>query len=486
MGPTLARKHEPQRRHRALDWLIYLLVCVIIGIGALGVHDMVFKATGVSGQERSTADQIGDVFRPAFPGRTRVRILIMGADKRPADDDPGRSDTLMLLSVNPQTKKAAVLGIPRDLKVEIPGHGRLDKINAAYNPAAYKGGGPQLVEQCVESVVGERMDFYTLAFFRGFVNAVNRLGGVWINVPDAEGQGHGMNYDEEVVVYRTCLDNKDHLHLHLKPGFQKLDGAAALGFVRFRHSTMYRDAHGNWAGGGADYDRSGRQQMFLKALAQQHLRLTEVHKLLMAASDVREHVDTDMTWNDVYDLVRVLKQIDPDDIWTGTLPGDDDPGFWQGGVYYYVLREDKWREMKDDMERHLDGLAPRPDPIEVLNASGVPGRANDAAQRLAAKGLPIASAGTVAQPERKSTLITYTKGHGEEARLAQSVLACGELAERKPEREPQASATDTKTSSEVSVRVELGSDYDPQKAAVLTGQAPPASSIPREANGPTR
>ncbi len=481
--PTLAHKHESSKRYRALDWLIYLLVIAVIGIGALGVHDMVFKATGVSGQERSTAEQLGDVLRPPFPGRTRVRVLIMGADKRPARGDPGRSDTLMLLSINPQTKKAAILGIPRDLKVEIPGHG-LDKINAAYNPNAYPGGGPLLVRQCVENAVGEKVDFHTLAFFRGFVNAVNRLGGVWINVPDVEGDGHGMNYDEEVVVYRTCLDNKDHLHLHLKPGYQKLDGAAALGFVRFRHSTMYRDRHGNWAGGGADYDRSGRQQIFLHAAAAQHLRVSELHRLLMAASDVREYVDTDMTWNDVYDLVRLLKQIDPDDLWTGTLPGDDDPNFWHGGIYYYLLRPDEWATMKDEMERHLDGLAPAPKPVEVLNASGIPGLARDASQRLAAKGLPIASAGNARTQDAKATKILYARGHEEEARLAQSVLACGEV-EKMPGSRESASASTTAAAPAIGVRVTLGSDYDPQKAAVLTGQAAPPTPTKREANGPT-
>jgi len=487
MGPTLAREHEtPRRPNRALDALIYALVVVVVGVGALGVHDMVFKAANVSGQERSMAQQFGDVFRPPFPGRTRIRILVMGADKHSAgvDRGPGRSDTLMVLSVNPQTKKAAVLGIPRDLKVEIPGHG-LDKINAAYNPDAYRGGGPDLVRQCVENVVGERIDFYTLAFFRGFVNAVDRLGGVWIDVPDVEGLGRGMNYDEKVVVYRTCLDNNDHLHVHLKPGFQKLDGAGALGFVRWRESTMYRDAHGYFASD-SDAARSGRQQQFLKAMAQQHLRLSELHKLLMAASDVREYIETDLSWNDVYDLIRVLKEIDPDDLWTGTIPGDDDPNYWQGGLYYYLLREDDWRDMKAEIERHLDGLEAISAPVEVLNAGGIGGRATDAAQQLATKGFTVTSCGNAETTNETRTKIVYASGYKPAARVVQSVLACGELERMEQEEEGQPGLTATMTPPPtVGVRIILGTDYDPQKAAVATGQAaaPPATSTTREANG---
>jgi len=489
MGPTLARKHEtPRRPNRALDALIYALVAVVIGVGALGVHDMVFKAANVSGQERSMAEQFGGVFRPPFPGRTRVRILVMGADRRAAGADrgPGRSDTIMVLAINPQTRKAAVLGIPRDLKVQIPGHG-LDKINAAFNPDAYRGGGPDLVRQCVENVIGEKLDFHTLAFFRGFVTAVDRLGGVWIDVPDVEGLGRGMNYDEEVVVYRTCLDNNDHLHVHLKPGFQKLDGAGALGFVRWRESTMYRDAHNpRYFASDSDAARSGRQQQFLKAMAQQHLRLSALHRLLTAASDIREYVETDLSWNDVYDLIRVLKEIDPDDLWTATIPGDDDPNYWHGGLYYYLLREDDWRDMKAEMERHLDGLEATSAPIEILNAGGISGRATDAAQRLATKGFTVTSCGNAATTNEKKTQIVYVSGYKPAARLVQSVLACGELERMKREEEagPSAAATMAPPPT-VGVRILLGTDYDPQKAAVATGQAPAPQviSATREANG---
>jgi LCP family protein required for cell wall assembly len=459
MGPTLARRHDDgERASRLLDWVIYLLVIAVVGVGALGAHDIVFKATGVAGQERSTAQRVADVFRPPFPNRDRVRILLMGADKRPGDE--GRSDTILLLSINPRTNKAAILGIPRDLKVYIPGHGQ-DKINHSY---FY--GGIDLTRECVEELIGAHIHHYGLVYFHGFVKAVDRLGGVWVDVPDIEGKGRGMNYDEGVVVMRTHIDHDGHLHVHLKPGVQKLDGAGALGFVRYRKSTMYGDGRGNWAGD-SDFARSARQQQFLRAMARQHLRVANVHNLLAAASEIAPYITSDLKkdWNDVYDLLRVLKEVDPHDLWTGTLPVADDPNFFHGGVYYALLQEDEFRQMKLEMERHLDGTTTTLGEVEVLNASGVAGSAHDAAERLATKGFSVTSVGNAEAFDLKETEVQYTEGFKRDARMAANVLACGEIAPM----EDRAEGTETGTEPP-GVRVLLGADYDPDAAAVAAGE----------------
>jgi LCP family protein required for cell wall assembly len=156
---------------------------------------------------------------PPFGGRERVRILLIGADQRRGD--VGRSDTLLLLSLNPRTHRLALLGLPRDLGVEVPGHGAT-KINHAY---AY--GGPALTRRTVEEFLHLKVDYHAVAFFEGFVAAVDALGGVTVDVPDVEGHGRGMNYD----------DHAGNLHIHLKPGTQHLNGRQALGFVRYRKSN---------------------------------------------------------------------------------------------------------------------------------------------------------------------------------------------------------------------------------------------------------
>jgi LCP family protein required for cell wall assembly len=457
MSPTLARRHDDdERTARFLDWLIYLLVAVVVGVGALGVHDLVFQATGVSGQEQSTVQRVTNVFRAPFVGRHRVRILLMGADKRARDQ--GRSDTLLVLSINPETKRAAVLGIPRDLKVDIPGYGR-DKINHSY---AF--GGVPLTRECVQELTGQPINYHLLLTFHGFVKTVDKLGGVWLDVPDVEGQGRGMNYDEGVVVPRTHIDHNGYLHLHLTPGLQKLDGAAALGFVRYRKSTMNR-------GGDSDIMRSGRQQQFLKAMAQQHLRLTNVDRLLAAAGELRESLTTDMSWDEVYDLLRVMKEVDPDALWTGTVPVTDS---WEH-VYYAILQEAEFASQLDELERHLDGVAPEMGRVEVLNASGVPGRARDAAQRLGAKGFRVVSVGNAPDSEEEPgrTTIEYLPGHRSDALVAASVLSCGETEPR--ETEPSADPNSPQ------LRITLGEDYNPEEAVIAAGQSLTAS--PQEGHG---
>jgi LCP family protein required for cell wall assembly len=137
-------------------------------------------------------------------------FVLMGADERQNDrqNEKGRSDTLIVMWVNPQTKRAAMMSIPRDLRVSIPGRG-LDKVNAAY---AY--GGPRLTIKTVEQLLQTTTDGYVKVDFEGFVRAVDALGGVDLMVPDVEGGGRGMNYD----------DNWGNLHIHLRPGKHHLDG----------------------------------------------------------------------------------------------------------------------------------------------------------------------------------------------------------------------------------------------------------------------
>jgi LCP family protein required for cell wall assembly len=449
-GPTLARRHDEDRRTaKILDRLIYILVVAVIGIGALGVHDILFEATGVTGQESSTFQRVTGVFRPPFEGRHRVRVLLMGADKRPGDK--GRSDTLLVLSINPATKRAAVLGIPRDLKVDIPGHG-MDKINHSY---AF--GDVELTEQCVQEVIGEPIHYFVLVYFSGFVRLVDKLGGVYVDVPDIEGEGRGMNYDEGVTVMRTHVDYNGYLHLHLQPGLQKLDGAGALGFVRYRKSTMNR-------GGDSDWARSGRQQQFLKAMAQQHLRITNVDKLLAAAGEVREYMSTDMSWDTVYDLLRVMKEVDPDRLWTGTVPIDDS---WEG-VYYAIPIEDQFDKLKADMERYLDGLPTELGTVEVLNASGVTGRAHDAAEHLGLKGFPVTSVGNATEGDQEETTIYFVHGRQADAGVIANVLGCGKL-------EPLGDPTTAQPAPTADLKVLIGKDYDPQEAAAAAGELLPAT-----------
>lgn len=193
-----------------------------------------------------------------------VLMLVMGVDERP--DDPGRSDTAMVVRLDPRKKEVTVLAIPRDSRVQIPGHG-WDKFGHAY---AY--GGPSLSLRTASNLVGRNIPYYAIVNFQGFKNIVNLLGGVSINVEKP------MKYDDP---YDTPP-----LHIDIKRGLQVLDGQQALHFVRFRHDEV-----------GDDIGRIRRTQQFLHAVAQGALRPWNLVRLPWlvpaAARSVRTNVRSD-------------------------------------------------------------------------------------------------------------------------------------------------------------------------------------------------
>jgi LCP family protein required for cell wall assembly len=166
------------------------------------------------------------------PGSPQT-ILVLGSDKRFTDGKgiPVRSDTIIVVRLDPDKKSTAILSIPRDLKVEIPGHGE-DKINVAYAI-----GGPRLAVRTVKLLLGLPISHVVNVNFNGFQRAVNRLGCVYVDIDrryfNARGGPGGF----------ATID--------LKPGYQKLCGKDSLDFVRFRHTDD-------------DFVRAARQQEFLR------------------------------------------------------------------------------------------------------------------------------------------------------------------------------------------------------------------------------
>ena len=158
--------------------------------------------------------------------------MLLGVDRRA--DDVGRSDTLMVASVDMDSHKAALLSVPRDTRVAIDGHG-YDKINHAY---AF--GGHELSKSTVERLLGTHIAHYVIIDTKAFQRIIDALGGVDIDV-------------DKRMHYEDPWDDNGGLVIDLYPGQQHLDGAKAIQYVR------YRDGEG-------DIGRIGRQQKFMKAV----------------------------------------------------------------------------------------------------------------------------------------------------------------------------------------------------------------------------
>ena len=142
-----------------------------------------------------------------------MNILLIGSDKSTIPGDPGRSDTQMLVRLDPETKSISMLSLPRDLHVDIPGHG-YDKMNAAYSY-----GGPALVIDTFKQLTGLPINGWIEVNFSGFWHVVNILGGVYLPI------------DHKYFVPASA----DYKSINLEPGYQLVRGKQALNYVRFRH-----------------------------------------------------------------------------------------------------------------------------------------------------------------------------------------------------------------------------------------------------------
>ena len=389
----------------SLDYVLYLFAAIVVVGGAFGIYDAVgnpISAPRTGPSSPGTTSSWSDSLSHLPTGRV-LRIVIIGADERPKD--PGRSDTLMVAFVNPTTKKLALLSIPRDLRVPIPGHGH-DKVNAAFAH-----GGTDLTVETAEGLLDQNTDYYVKVDLEGFVKAVDALGGVDITVPDCEGEmtggrHHGMHYD----------DNWGSLHISLEPGRQHLNGEQAMGFVRYRHSK-YGDAI-------SDLQRVENQQTFIKELIKQKLRITQVPRLLKAGSQILSYVEHDFEWLEVVDMLKLLRTVNPSEIYTATVPVGDSK---IGDIYYSGLREGAFHDELSRIDDYLHGRIRTDCPVMIYNGCGKAGIARSAAQQLQDAGFEEVVADNAEKFDHKRTTIRYYGDTKHLAKRAADTMACGRV-----------------------------------------------------------
>jgi LCP family protein required for cell wall assembly len=233
---------------------------------------------------------------------SRMNVLLMGVDSNGRDTERFtgcRSDTMIIASLDPESKKVSLVSIPRDSRVRIADNHGVDKINSAH---AF--GGPELAVKTVGEDFGVPIDHYLVIDTQGLKKVFEALGPVEILI-------------EKPMHYR---DRAGRLNIALEPGLNKLDAAGLEEYVRYRH-----DAKG-------DIGRIERQQWFLRQVKkkleepQVLLKLPELCKL------AEEYVRTDLTVEDMLKLAAFSKEIKTNKIQTAMLPGE--PVTISGGSYW--------------------------------------------------------------------------------------------------------------------------------------------------------
>jgi polyisoprenyl-teichoic acid--peptidoglycan teichoic acid transferase len=203
---------------------------------------------------------------PPRPGAQN--ILLMGSDLRPDTGEKyGRSDTLMLVHIDPGGNYVSVLSLPRDLRVDLGSHG-YQKINAAY---AF--GGPTLAITTVLALTGLKVKHFVNIGFEAFSSVTTALGGIYVDVD--------RRYYSTVYGYEP---------IDMQPGYQRIAGDQALTFVRWRHDLN------------TDYGRIDRQQLFLRAAKEQAMQWSMATKIPSVVSLLTRHVTSDLSTVDAIRL----------------------------------------------------------------------------------------------------------------------------------------------------------------------------------------
>ncbi len=327
-----------------------------------------------------------------------MNLLVMGSDRR--SNDPslgGRSDTLMVVHIDPDLDYLSVLSLPRDLRVNIPGHGK-GKLNTAF---AY--GGPALAIRTIEQTTGIDINHYLEVGFDAFADIVDSLGGVYVDV------------DKRYINDKWYWEPID-----LWPGYQLLDGGDALDYVRFRHDRNM------------DFGRMERQQRFMTALREQAMGWDLPFKLPGLISALFRNVATDLDTNEILRLARWGIGLSGDRIRGITLVGST-PNI--GGASYVVVGDQQLAKAVDQLVNAAElgsstestatsssstttteavdvgGIT-----VDVLGASGRAGEAGAAAEWLRSLGIAVGTAGDDSSKAVERSAIEYPSGVLAEAR----------------------------------------------------------------------
>jgi LCP family protein required for cell wall assembly len=257
------------------------------------------------------------------PGKPQT-LMILGSDRRPKNHAEGalggsRSDTIMLVRLDPGKKATAIMSLPRDLKVEIPGHGT-DKINAAYEI-----GGPALTLETVKAVTKLPINHVINVHFNGFWRAVNAVGCVYADIDR-----------------RYYNDSAEYSYINVQPGYQRLCGTKALQYVRFRHEDT-------------DIVRAARQQDFLRQTKQQITASTLFSNQDRLMTIFGRNTSTDAALRSRKEVLRLLKLA----LFSATQPIQEVSFRGSLGDSYVETTEAQMQEMTHEFLNVEDTPGPR-------------------------------------------------------------------------------------------------------------------------------
>ncbi len=314
MGSRYTDAHKPRRKKKI--GLIAAIVLVVI-LAAAGV-------AGAAWYMHVTGNLAGDkdikMTEEAVSGEPYY-VLLLGGDSRADSKEDNRTDSIMVARVDEAKKSVSILSVPRDLRVNIDGHG-MCKINSAIEYGGYDG-----VINEVNQVLGIKINYYAFIYFSGFKDLVDQLGGVTVDVPE------GTYY------HGTWVPSGENV---------QIDGTEALVLARCRHGNP--PDQGAYAMG--DYQRTLNQRNLIKAIAKKILKQDATQYPALIAS-LSECVETNMSVSKLVSAATNMKGFDTDSMQTCQLPVCGDV---IGGAWYAAMYEDVFQVMRDNFVNGRDPM----------------------------------------------------------------------------------------------------------------------------------
>uniref|UniRef100_UPI0040403121 LCP family protein n=1 Tax=Streptomyces sp. SCSIO 75703 TaxID=3112165 RepID=UPI0040403121 len=408
-----ARGDGPARLTKRGRYLLWGAgVCSALLLGVAGVGAWVYNDLNDNIHSADLDDKLGGN-RPVNLSPGSKNILVVGSDSRDGDNakygkglTTMQSDTLMVLHIPADRKWAAAVSLPRDSWVRIPSCDKGDgstsdphhfKINESFAIGGTTGevaGAAACTIKTVEANTGLRIDHFVSVDFQGFKGMVNALGGI------------------EICPEQAIHDEK--AHLDLEAGCQTVRDEQALGYVRARYGV----------GDGSDVGRIGRQQEFMQALADKaRSKLTSPSALYGFLQSATKSLTTDEALAGIKPLSGLaseLKDIPGDRLTFLTVPhypreadvpGDKANVVWQypqAAEVFAALAKDREIDKKRVEEDAKDPVYASQVRVQVLNGTGVPGRAAAVSERLTEAGIGVVGTGNAEKSGR--TTVTYPPG----------------------------------------------------------------------------
>ena len=407
---TQVTRYGPRRRGplrkaaRVFAWV--LVAFFVLAGGAAGgwlvwVNEK-FAGTRAHSREARAAEAILD----AVPAADKPAVaLVIGYDSRLGKDkgNPPRSDTLILVRTDPGSKTISLLSLPRDLVVDIPAcrglPERRTRINAAFTECGMRG-----TVETVRRLTGVPINYMVAVNFVGFMDIVNALGGVYVDVDRRyynrnEGLGPGQTYAQ----------------IDLHPGYQRLNGANALSYVRYRHTD-------------SDLYRNARQQEFIKAFKQQVSSFWSVTKLPGIVTAITRNVEVGVGGGGTLDFRTMLSYARlAYELPAGSIHQVRLGELTENSAYELFADEGQIEDAVDALVNPdpqagekaaaaATGAKPKPGratvppssvSVEVLNGNGVAGAADDVAFLLAKRGYDAANGGNADRLDYFDTRVVY-------------------------------------------------------------------------------